>query len=1841
MLTQVKSWALSPDSLQKRSDSFDCTINSSPTFSVTSRASATGSSSSTCAWISTSVSAQQPEQGLGTLRCIRKKQSKVKKAVFWGIQVAESLIWRNWILGKEIIKNLTLKNIHTKTQKLKYRLPSTKFFFTVYPQTIFLGPGMSFTLPIIFRPLEEKQYLDRLCFEMVEGEFSVELKAILPSHQLFCPPSLQLPLCAVSDTSEAWFNLCNVGDMPTFFTWDSPNPFHILPTTGLLEPGSVCQIKVVFQPLVALIYDIQASCWYGEAGEQKTVIQLQAVAKCCQLLVCINKDEPEEAELTSHKEVNFGPSPVGYTTKKCIQLINPSVVNAPFHIEVNRDLYEDDRVFTCPVARGVVSPGEQMWLSLLFRPQTVGLQSVDYLKILPPGNTSEVSLKLTGIGAGPAVSFNHDCVDFYWISLGKSATKFLTMQNAANCPAYFMFEIDNQESVFSLEPQSGLLGSMEKKLVTVTFQPTHPIIFYRRVACLIHHQEPLFLDIIGTCHSDSAKPAILRPRHLKWYRIHMARGLTLFSPDVLSIMLKEKKLVQDEDGTLMLRQEDPQKPPPIKYPDIPPFSEYFLDGTDDTAIFLPTISIEPRVVNFNRCSIFEEPNPFPLCLTNYTRGKITVVWTHQANSAFQVVPEVVDIPPLKKTTARLHFQPQYPNKVYAAELEAFAYYKVLRSYNNIEEDCTLFPSWCIRLKAMGHTYEVTREHNFPRYTLDVPKLFPAVSSKSTSYRTLLLCNSGSLMFTFNLMPNSSPDITFRPSTGFLLPGACQVFLLSTCPKGVPWKQHPLTLQFNFCPKYIKDIMMMSREEPLQLQLESGKTLYFKPTYVGGSSTSPFTIRNTTRLTLSFEWRYAYHNSKVVSVQPSKGIILPNEVMIHTWTFTPSCETKYLVRAVLWGWDARVSSGYSPSPTTHYLLRVIGEGIKGFITAKEKELDFGNVLVDSEQRKDLVLLNDGNCALPYRLFVEQTMKGPCDPEEVESDPIALKMDKMEGMLPARSQEAICLTARPTRRLQYIWTIRCSILTRDENKCGAKEVLCKVIMMGVYPTLSIVDVCATGSAGGITRQHLWKLLSLETLNNYLERDPTSWELTYKVPTRHSTNRIPSFFTPLRLDFNFGASPIGSEPSVVFLLLKNSGVVPLNWAFLFPSDQQIDLEFWAERTELDFAELHQMRVQDNQIFSITPKSGSLCPGQEQTVELTHSHVFVGTDHLPVLLKVSHGREILLNFIGVTVQVGEKYVHFTSTTHRFTPVAIGTALPSRQIYELYNGGSVPVLYDIQLDPLWEVQSKNFQHPIFQCLNPHGDIQPGKTTQVYWIFSPIEAKTYTVDVPINILGWNSAVVRFEGVGYDRFVMGDTAPFHTVTNNDQTPVDTKLVIPGQVVFLSQSQISLGNIPAHARCSRLIFLNNASEKEIVIFSWDLGSSNIIDNVILKVSPMMGVVAPGENVPFVVTMKASQNTCFYSFDLVCKIYLQRVLTQYEAELQAWEKEKNRQEVEFTITETNLEGLPEFLKSNSSCTACGRKYKTLPPIQKQPPYTPPVSWKLRSPKTRQIRLCPEAPKPCLLYLGLTARAHNLDDFESNFYTEFPCYFLHLPLKEKKSEGESMILEDKPERATLSRQAKRIVTDILTIVIRSLLEDRKFHEDVENALVEPIPYFSQFWSEESSRMPKKKSSLDRVSDNSTLCEGEEEGEDEGKDDETGDEEEESWEKGKLYESLDESISHQSIIQKRSLLPEGLNRILKEEKSWREKEAISRLPSFLSLRQSVLENMIQNIMIEASRGEVVLTTKPRVIALPPPPQPPANNLPSEQAPESIPRRRSFGNIATPLPPMQVFPKPSISEVVV
>ncbi|NXD78761.1 CFA65 protein, partial [Halcyon senegalensis] len=1714
--------------------------------------------------------------------CVRKLSARKtkKKGVFWGIEVAKTLRWHGWELGKEMIKHLILKNVHEKTQKLSYRCPSTRFFFTVFPQPITLSPGMSLTLPIVFRPTEKREYEDSICFKKAEGEFSVTLRATLPHPCLSFPAAVQLPICAVHNVTETTFPVRNVGDLVTVFDWETPSPFYMVPDCGMLSPGAECVVKVVFQPRVAVVYDVAATCWYGGEEKQKRTIQLKALAKYPYLRVSVTGEDHEGVQPGKFRDVLcFGSVPVGTAVEKCVDIFNMFVVDAPCSIERAKDSLLQDDVFSCDVSHGVVPAKGKLVLRIRFQPQTVGEHSTDYFTVVSAGCLLQTVLKVVGSCKGPLVSLNQYSVDFDWINLGESLMRTLKISNISDVPAYYQFDIDGRVSVFSLDRPCGVLEGTTTLELKVTFRPTHPISYHRRVVCLVHYQEPMYVDFFGTCHSDTAKPAILQARHLSWYRTNMVRGLTSYPPDTLSVMLKDGKLQMDEKGALMLPPEIPQDKPPKEYFEANSMTEYFYDGvSSDLALFPPHVSVSPREYDFGCCVPLPEVEPLPLCVTNHTKGKITVVWTPSHGSAFRVSPEICDIPPLKSSSFRILFQPTQQNSLYAAELEGFAFYKVLRHYSNIEEDATICPSWCLTVRLRAHTYEAEQEHFIPRYILDVPKAFPPVAPNADTYGSVLLLNTGTSLITFSVNQAACPSVLVKPCSGHIVPGGHQIFFLSTRPVNTVLQQHVLPLQLNSYPGYTKEIALWSCGESLLLLLEGNGNLYFKPVYIGTSSTRMYTIKNCTRLPMVFTWKIRQSDSKILSVSPATGILQPYEAMAQAWTFTPDKETKYLLRATVF---VRRKSPDPVSPrNVRYAIRIVGKGALSTIRAQRDHLDLGNVLVGDLKSCSIVLLNDGICSLKYVLSVEQLITGPCDPEEVCRDPLALELEHSRGTIPARSKAFVQITARPARNLHYTWSIKYTICSHTDvaSRKEEQQPLCCIVATGVSPSFCITDACSAGSASGISKSHLWRLFSLDTLNEYLERDLTPTELTYRVPTRHSMCSIPPVYTPVLLDFNFGAAPIGSEPTFVMLLLANKGVVPVEWTFLFPSDQKMDMEHWAENAELSPHELHQMRIQDNQLFSVSPKSGKLLPGQEEPVQLSHRHDFIGTDNLPVLLKVSYGHEILLNFIGTTVAQDQRYLHFTSTKHLFTPIAIGTSHPPIQIYELYNGSSVPVTFEVQLDDIVRIQKDNFEHPVFVCLTPRGEIPPGTTGHIEWIFSPLEARTYLVDVPIHILQGESALITFQGVGYDPNTIGETAASSKVLSPSVFPGSNKLTLPGQAAALSHHRICLGNIPDSTKASRLVFLNSISESKAAVFAWQISTCK--DKRVLQVAPESGVVQPGESIPCFITLQPSGSASFCSIDLVCEVYIQESLLQYERELQEWEKEKERQTVEFTITEKDLE--TKKPKSPAGYLPFLSLQQTLPPMKNHPiPNLPAGHFERRlllGKEASHVWVKPEPPKPILLHLCVTARSYSTEDFFSSFTSEFPKYFLSRPFSDQPLE--TKFVDGSRERDRMdprwlslpaaSKQELQIVSDILTSVIRCLLENTQLHDTIRRSLDEPIPYFSQFRCAESAELQDRRQCStvpSRVSASPDLYPEED---------------------GERKETRQEISPNCGLLESWEMFH--------HEQLREQKEMISRQPAFGDLVELVLENTLQNILIEASRGEVVLTARPRVIALPPSP---------------------------------------------
>ena len=75
------------------------------------------------------------------------------------------------------------------------------------------------------------------------------------------------------------------------------------------------------------------------------------------------------------------------------------------------------------------------------------------------------------------------------------------------------------------------------------------------------------------------------------------------------------------------------------------------------------------------------------------------------------------------------------------------------------------------------------------------------------------------------------------------------------------------------------------------------------------------------------------------------------------------------------------------------------------------------------------------------------------------------------------------------------------------------------------------------------------------------------------------------------------------------------------------------------------------------------------------------------------------------------------------------------RQYYELYNGGDSQMSYEVMDESLGQLTEENYGCEIMKCLQPTGRVQPHSIAQIPFLFSPLEAKIYAVEVHCNLVG--------------------------------------------------------------------------------------------------------------------------------------------------------------------------------------------------------------------------------------------------------------------------------------------------------------------------------------------------------------------------------------------------------------------------------------------------------------------------------------------------------------------------
>ena len=86
-------------------------------------------------------------------------------------------------------------------------------------------------------------------------------------------------------------------------------------------------------------------------------------------------------------------------------------------------------------------------------------------------------------------------------------------------------------------------------------------------------------------------------------------------------------------------------------------------------------------------------------------------------------------------------------------------------------------------------------------------------------------------------------------------------------------------------------------------------------------------------------------------------------------------------------------------------------------------------------------------------------------------------------------------------------------------------------------------------------------------------------------------------------------------------------------------------------------------------------------------------------------------------------------------------------------NLGITKIKYQIDTTKLEELNRKNFNFRIFEIQNPEGTLKTNDTQHIYTMFRPLEAKEYSLDLPIKVSDIEGPVkeqftLRLRGKGY-------------------------------------------------------------------------------------------------------------------------------------------------------------------------------------------------------------------------------------------------------------------------------------------------------------------------------------------------------------------------------------------------------------------------------------------------------------------------------------------------------------
>eukprot|EP01033_Poteriospumella_lacustris_P005515 gene5515-3931_t len=1094
--------------------------------------------------------------------------------------------------------------------------------------------------------------------------FHIPVRATIDNLALRAPSGLDLGFCATHQTTSMVFKLENIGEIDAPYRWDIPPPFHLVPSQGVVPVGKYHEITVSIIPQDASVFVSQAVCYVGEGvhaiiPEPVITMKVSSIGK----FAYINLSDA----LVSFEEVVSGTVP----ERKEIALINNSVVPAEFAlIRLDNDR---DEVFVIEPKVGVIPPQSEIAVTIDYRALAMGCYSRDRYAFRTPGNCNTI-LNLRGMSMPPRVMLYKDVppskenesgsvvnasmsalsltgtlsaeegaplfsFNFRDVEIGKVATRIMYIRNDSHRAVPYCV-IADEHGAFEMSPKQGIIPPLTKSFaVTLLFQPSKPMNYYRRFFVLVEDALPLFYDCMGTGfirakgEVKEQRPAPIRHAHVQAYRNRNGQGMGALSPDELDKLYENPEAPSSffaqigRVGTKALSITGVTRPVTRTgesvRTSVAPAHEFFVSDMDTSA--REVISNKAQL-NFGFSPYRATSQPQSIVITNNTHAKVMVQWLipivkgtvkkgedddHHQDShgpkipnrehqmitvdaaekeltqmqAFSVSPAVGEIPPGSSMSFDICFCPKQSNRNFISELEAYVYFKNQRTFRLVN-DHSLTPPWLLT----PNVGEIAAES----FVLVCVRFSPSEIKRYTDLLRLVI----------------NGDDGGR----VVLEGQ----------GAVPYLIVPDLLQDS--TPYPEQILGIPHKPPAAVPKGLLGDLFMRPTSVGLTSQRTITLKNASRLPLRYRIALPSSAQNVLTITPMSGTLKGNDDIALKVVFSPKNAQIYNFAMnvsvfPLGGRAKRVLDSNQPGPVDrpemlqHFTVNVQAQGEVGAITFDPPHTDIaGRIGARSRSRLVFTYKPCKSGLFDFSLYVKIRATATATSDGDEGDTAAL----------VSNDEAIVMRLAST-----------TMASMDDaafvESIAQLPLTASIQARAAFPKLLFEDIRTESDLQISDVDYLWNRFSFARLNYDLSVPLTAKEIALNNSSSPDLSQLVAY------PCEFAPAVLHSPTQTVDIVLRNHGYLETAFRMSLPNEKQLELENWCDEDEPSEA-LNRLIciIEELRLFSIEPKVGRLGPGESMVVRISYKHSslkYQGLHNLPVLVRISQGKQFYLDIRGRTL--------------------------------------------------------------------------------------------------------------------------------------------------------------------------------------------------------------------------------------------------------------------------------------------------------------------------------------------------------------------------------------------------------------------------------------------------------------------------------------------------------------------------------------------------------------------------------------------------------------------------------